>query len=147
MAMSDQPVLSQLNLVARDMDSTLTFYRRLGLEIEAEPGAFHAAANLPGGMLIEWDSTEFFSQWDTGWGGTTGGSTVLGFWVATRDAVDEIYADLTGAGNRGHQPPYDAFWGGRYAIVDDPDGNSVGIMSPQDPDRKFWPPSQPPRAS
>lgn len=75
------------------------------------------------------------------------GSTVLGFWVTTRDAVDEIYTDLTGGGHRGHQPPYDAFWGGRYAIVDDPDGNSVGIMSPQDPDRKFWPPSQPPRAS
>ncbi len=44
--MSDPPVLSQLNLVARDMDGTLAFYRRLGLEIEAEPGAFHAAANL-----------------------------------------------------------------------------------------------------
>jgi len=65
-------------------------------------------------------------------GGTTGASTVLGFWVTTCDAVDEIYTDLTGAGHRGHQPLYDAFWGGRYAIVDDPDGNSVGIMSPQD---------------
>ncbi len=70
--MSDQPVLSQLNLVARDMDSTLASYRRLGLEIEAEPGASHAAASLPGGMLIEWDSTEFFSQWDTGWVGRQG---------------------------------------------------------------------------
>lgn len=72
---------------------------------------------------------------------------MLGFWVTTREAVDDIYADLTGAGHKGHQPPYDAFWGSRYAIIDDPDGNSVGIMSPEDPERKSWPPSQPPRAT
>jgi uncharacterized glyoxalase superfamily protein PhnB len=34
------------------------------------------------------------------------------------------------------QPPYDAFWGARYAVVSDPDGNAVGIMSPIDPDRR-----------
>ena len=31
------------------------------------------------------------------------------------------------------QEPYDAFWGARYAVVSDPDGNGVGIMSPIDP--------------
>ena len=44
-----------------------------------------------------------------------------------------MYADLTGAGYRGQQPPYDAFWGARYAVVEDPDGNAVGLMSPSDP--------------
>jgi len=140
-----QPVLGQLNLVVRDMDATLSFYRRLGLDIQADPGAFHASAHLPGGMLVEWDTAEFLSQWDTGWTGATGGSTVLGFWVTTREAVDDIYTDLTGTDHGHHQPPYDAFWGGRYAIVDDPDGNSVGIMSPADPQRAFWPPTPPPR--
>lgn len=145
--MPQQPVLSQLNLVVRDMDATLGFYRRLGLNVDVDQGDFHAAAHLPNGMLIEWDSTEFVRQWDTGWNATTGGSAVLGFWVTTREAVDDIYADLTGAGHKGHQPPYDAFWGSRYAIVDDPDGNSVGIMSPEDPERKSWPPGQPPKAT
>jgi len=145
--MPQQPVLSQLNLVVRDMDATLGFYRRLGLNIDVDPGDFHSSAHLPNDVLIEWDSTEFVPQWDTGWNSTTGGSAVLGFWVTTREAVDDIYADLTGAGHKGNQPPYDAFWGSRYAIVDDPDGNSVGIMSPEDPERKSWPPSQPPRAT
>jgi len=145
--MPQQPMLSQLNLVVSDMDATLGFYRRLGLSVEVDPGDFHAAAHFPNGVIIEWDSTEFVPQWDTGWNATTGGSTVLGFWVTTREAVDDIYADLTGAGHKGHQPPYDAFWGSRYAIVDDPDGNSVAIMSPEDPERKSWPPSQPPRAT
>jgi len=66
---------------------------------------------------------------------------VLGFSVATRDDVDRIYAEVTGAGYTGQQAPYDAFWGARYAIVADPDGNAVGIMSPSDPDRRSAPPS------
>jgi catechol 2,3-dioxygenase-like lactoylglutathione lyase family enzyme len=32
------PVLNQLNLVVRDTDASVAFYRRLGLEIDAEPG-------------------------------------------------------------------------------------------------------------
>jgi hypothetical protein len=38
------------------------------------------------------------------------------------------------------QPPYDAFWGARYAIVEDPDGIAVGLMSPISPDFKSVPP-------
>lgn len=69
-----QPVLHQLNLVIKDMVTTLAFYRRLGLRIDVD-------------------------------------------------------------------------WGARYAIVEDPDGNGVGLMSPIDPERKYWPPRRPPAAS
>jgi uncharacterized glyoxalase superfamily protein PhnB len=34
------------------------------------------------------------------------------------------------AGHRSHLAPFDAFWGARYAVVLDPDGNRVGISSP-----------------
>ena len=40
---------------------------------------------------------------------------------------------------QGQQSPYDAFWGARYAVIEDPDGNAVGIMSPVDPDRRSQP--------
>jgi catechol 2,3-dioxygenase-like lactoylglutathione lyase family enzyme len=146
MLMLYEPVLNQVNLVVRDMEATVAFYRRLGLTIDAAPGAVHAVARLANGMAIEWDSREFVPQWDSGWNGQTGGSAVVGFSVPTREAVDEVYTELTAAGHTGHQQPYDAFWGSRYAIVDDPDGNSVGIMSPEDPERKIWPP-QPPLSS
>jgi uncharacterized glyoxalase superfamily protein PhnB len=44
------------------------------------------------------------------------------------------------------QRPYDAFWGGRFAVVADPDGNEVGLMSPIDERRRHWPPDMsPPR--
>lgn len=139
----DQPTLNQLNLVVRDMDATVAFYRRLGLKIDAEAGAPHVAMRLQNNMLLEFDHTTFVQQWDSGWSGLTGGSTVLGFALASRDAVDTLYADLIAAGYRGHQRPYDAFWGARYAIVDDPDGNGIGLMSPIESERKFWPPAPP----
>jgi hypothetical protein len=44
------------------------------------------------------------------------------------------------------QVPYDAFWGARYAIVADPDGNEVGLMSPRDDDRRSFPPADSPDA-
>ena len=60
--------------------------------------------------------------------------------MGSREAVDEVYADLTAAGYVGLQPPHDAFWGARYAIVEDPDGIAVGLMSPISPDFKSVPP-------
>ena len=48
-------------------------------------------------------------------------------------------ATLAADGVPVQQPPCDAFWGARYAIVSDPDGNAVGIMSPVDPDRSRSP--------
>lgn len=142
----DGPVLDQLNLAVHDMDAAVAFYRRLGLRIDAEPGAEHVAVRMANGLVLEFDATSFVPRWDTGWSGTTGGGPVIGFKVETREAVDERYADLTGAGYRGHQPPWDAFWGARYAIVDDPDGHPVGLMSPIDPARRSWPPTAPPTA-
>jgi uncharacterized glyoxalase superfamily protein PhnB len=60
--------------------------------------------------------------------------------VATRADVDAVYRDMTAAGHRGLQEPIDAFWGARYAIIEDPDGIAVGVMSPISPDRKSPPP-------
>jgi uncharacterized glyoxalase superfamily protein PhnB len=53
--------------------------------------------------------------------------------VAARDEVDGLVAALEVGGVHVQQPPFDAFWGARYAVVCDPDGNAVGIMSPIDP--------------
>lgn len=141
---AEKPILDQFNLVVSDMEATVAFYRRLGLEIpdtDPEWQHRHRSASFPGGIDMDFDSGEFTAQWNQGWPGQ--GMGVLGFKVQTRDAVDEIYADLTGAGYRGQQPPFDAFWGSRYAVVEDPDGHAVGIMSPVDPAMKSAAPARP----
>jgi uncharacterized glyoxalase superfamily protein PhnB len=44
--------------------------------------------------------------------------------------VDATYARLTAAGHEGHLAPWDAVWGMRYAVLHDPDGNSVDLFAP-----------------
>lgn len=139
------PVLSQINLVARDMEATAAFYRRLGLTLDEPPAPWdqhHCTVSGPDGMDLEIDSTAFATVWNEGWPAGDGG-VVIGFRLRTRALVDETYWDLTEAGCVGQQPPYDAFWGARYAVVKDPDGNSVGLMSPIDPAMRAAPPPAP----
>ncbi len=138
------PILNQFNLVVSDMEATVAFYRRLGLTIPDVDGAWpnnHRSPAMPGGIDLDFDTVEFAREWDQGWTARPGGGMgVLGFAVESREAVDALYADLTGGGYAGQQPPYDAFWGARYAVVSDPDGNAVGIMSPISPERRSPPP-------
>ena len=137
-------LLDQINLVVQDMNAACAFYRRLGLAINVAPDGRHASAELPNGVTVEFDTTDFVPTWDSAWAGTTGGGAVLGFSLASSEEVDRVYDELIAAGHRPHQRPYDAFFGARYAIVDDPDGHPVGLMSPISPERKFWPPRKPP---
>ena len=143
-----QPVLNQLNIVVRDMEAALTFYRRLGLDIperavwRTASGPHHVEVAMPNGVHLEIDSIALAKHYNAGWRAPAGeGSrSVVGFALPSREAVDERYAELTAAGYTGCQPPYDAFWGARYAVIEDPDGNHVGLMSPKDPARRSAPP-------
>jgi len=142
--MSDRaPDLHMLNLVVADLPASLDFYRRLGVPVPDGPDAEgpHAQLRMPGGFSLELDTGESARLWHAGWrADPASGRVVIGFSVATRDEVDARYAELTSAGYAGRQPPFDAFWGARYAIVADPDGNDVGLMSPIDESRRSWPP-------
>ena len=133
--MTDGPVLNQVNLVVSDMDATIAFYERLGLTVpDTDPAwrAHHRTVEAPGGIDLEFDSEQSTAIWNEGWAASRR-PCVLGFGVPSREAVDELYTTLTTAGSTGQLAPHDAFWGSRYAIVEDPDGNPVGIMSPPDP--------------
>jgi len=141
------PVFNQLNIVSGDMEASIAFYRRLGVEISdqavwrTKSGAHHANARS-GETDFEMDSVAFARIWNPGWSGHADlkGRVVLGFHVPSREAVDAAYADLTDAGYTGLRAPHDAFWGARYAIVEDPDGIAVGLMSPRSPEFRSPPP-------
>lgn len=144
-----KPLLNQLNLVARDFDATLAFYRRLGIDVPdgpVTPGDIrHAEVEFPGGMVLEFDNHTLARTYNAAWRRPEGSSRALiGFSLPTRESVDALYADLAGAGYEGRQPPYDTFWGARYAVVADPDGNDVGLMSPLDDARRSGPPKESP---
>jgi catechol 2,3-dioxygenase-like lactoylglutathione lyase family enzyme len=146
-----KPILDQINLVCGDLDASIAFYHRLGVEIpdarvwRTPTGGHHASAAEPSaGEAIDFDldSAAFAQIWNSGWKGRTDlrGRVVVGFGVAARSDVDDLFHDMIGAGYRGLQEPHDAFWGARYAIIEDPDGVAVGLMSPVSPDKKSPPP-------
>ena len=146
-----KPTLTQINLVCGDVEASIAFYRRLGVEIPEDgiwrtsTGAHHVGAAGQRGsaaIAIDLDSVVFAQHWNAGWKGRTDlrGRVVVGFDVPTRDAVDDIFHDMTSAGYLGLQEPYDALWGSRYAVLEDPDGIAVGLMSPVAPDKKSPPP-------
>jgi catechol 2,3-dioxygenase-like lactoylglutathione lyase family enzyme len=139
----ERPILDQINLVVKDMDASVAFYRRLGVDIPdwmPDWDRHHRSANVGGGLDFDLDSARFASDWNEG---SRGPACVISFKVASSDSVDTIYAELTGAGYAGQQSPYDAFWGSRFALVEDPDGNVVGLMGPMDASkrREVEPPS------
>ena len=141
------PDLHMLNVVVSDMAAGLAFYRRLGIAVPGDavtPGT-HMQLRMPGGFSLELDTAESARLWHAGWRTDPASvRVVIGFSLPTRDAVDARYAELTSAGYAARQPPFDAFWGARYAIVADPDGNDVGLMSPLDESRRTWPPEESP---
>ena len=143
--MTERPVFDQVNLVVADMAASVEFYRRLGLRIGGDDdpwAAHHRSADTDGGVDLDFDSRDFARVWSQGWPEGRSGA-VLSFRMPDRASVDRTYAELTGAGYAGQQEPYDAFWGARFAIVSDPDGNPVGLMSESDPEWRSAPPPLP----
>jgi catechol 2,3-dioxygenase-like lactoylglutathione lyase family enzyme len=143
--------LEQIDIVVRDMQRSIAFYRLLGVSIEdvpdpkwAEWALHHRSGVASNGVRVEFDSVTFAKQWNPALDDAKLGSAVIPFFqVSSREEVDRVHARVTAAGHRSHKAPEDAFWGARYAIVEDPDGNSVGIMSAIDESERRPPPPPP----
>jgi uncharacterized glyoxalase superfamily protein PhnB len=69
-------------------------------------------------------------SFDPDWQPPSGGHRVaFAFLCASPTDVDATYARLTGMGYHGHKAPFDAFWGQRYAQIEDPDGNVIDLFA------------------
>ena len=126
------PKFDLIGIIVQDMAAALRFYRQLGLPIpdgvEAED---HVECTLPNGLRIAWDTATLVQSIDEHWSTPSGGHRMnFAFLCDSPTEVDSTYARLTGAGYSGHKPPWDAFWGQRYAQVFDPDGNPVDLFAP-----------------
>jgi catechol 2,3-dioxygenase-like lactoylglutathione lyase family enzyme len=68
--MTSRPVFSQLNIVVRDMDAAVRFYRMLGLDISSTvgdwppgSGARHVDGHPNGGAHLDLDNAEMTRIW------------------------------------------------------------------------------------
>lgn len=125
------PQLNVIGIVVTDMSASLAFYRRLGLEFpEGAESEGHNEAALSGGMRIALDTEavikSFYSDWQRP---SSAGRIGLAFQCADPAEVDAVYNELVEAGYHGELKPWDAFWGQRYASIQDPDGNGVDLYA------------------
>ncbi|WP_156725418.1 VOC family protein [Streptomyces apocyni] len=126
------PRFDLIGIVVSDLAASLAFYRRLGLVFpEAAEDQPHVEAELPGGLRFALDTEETVRSFHPDWRPPTSeGRIGLAFLCGDAPSVDARYAELTAAGGKGVLAPFDAFWGQRYATVEDPDGNGVDLFAP-----------------
>ncbi|WGD36250.1 VOC family protein [Lysinibacter sp. HNR] len=120
-----------IGIVTRDMAASLAFYRTLGMDIPARAdNASHVEVTLKGGVVIVWDSVKIITGFDPNYTFPTGGHHIsLAFDQGTPEGVDQAHAKLVAAGYPAHIDPWDAFWGQRYTVFLDPDGNSIDLYA------------------
>lgn len=122
--------LEVVGIAVKSMADSLRFYRLLGMAIpEGSESEAHVEIALDG-MRFTWDTVEVLRGVYDEWNEQPAGHRVeLAFKCDGRDEVDSLYSTVVEQGYRGHKPPWDAFWGQRYAIVEDPDGNLISLFA------------------
>jgi uncharacterized glyoxalase superfamily protein PhnB len=126
------PRFEAVGIVVGDMARSLAFYRKLGLEFpEGAEAEDHVEAQLPGGLRYMLDTESVIKMFDPEWQRPSGGHAVGGaFRCDSPEEVDRVYAELLEAGGTAHKEPWDAFWGQRYAQLNDPDGTVIDLFAP-----------------
>src|SRR5581483_1586871 len=127
--MAIQP--DMVGIVVSNMAASLGFYRMLGLAVpEGAEGQPHVEVVTPNGYRIAWDTEEIMRGIYPDWPQPFGQRVGLAFKCGSPAEVDALYERIVASGHRGHKPPWDAFWGQRYAVVADPDGTLIDLFAP-----------------
>ena len=125
--------LFMIGLVVQDMGKSLEFYRRLGLAIpEGSEAKTHVEVKMGSGLTFFLDSNP--ARWDARYAAQREATpdqasdsypSILEFYLKTEEAVSTKYAEMTGLGYTGFRAPYDTSFGMCFAMLKDPDGNTI----------------------
>ena len=122
--------LDMLGIVTKNIGSSLEFYRTLGLDVPTSWEGPYVEMTLQGGIRLSWNDLDMVKEHDPNWEQPVGNRLGMAFLCDSVADVNARYERLAKAGYVGYTPPFDAFWGQRYATVTDPDGNNVDLFFP-----------------
>lgn len=118
---------SRVDLLVNDMKRSLAFYGLLGFSFdERDSEQKYVEKKMPSGFRISWCQREIIDALVPG-SPPCGHRVELAFRCEGRGGVDRAYRYIIDAGYASVRAPFDAPWGQRYAFVEDPDGNLVGL--------------------
>jgi catechol 2,3-dioxygenase-like lactoylglutathione lyase family enzyme len=121
--------LDMVGIVVKDMKRALDFYRALGFDIpEADNGQMHVEIKHEG-VRIAFDTIDVARDVYGSWEEPSGHRIELAYLCESAGALDELYRTVVARGYEGRREPWDAFWGQRYAILADPDGNLISLFA------------------
>lgn len=125
--------ITSVALWVRDLPSTAHFYRLLGLEVPdpaGDPLGDPTFLVFPNGLAFGVGTGAAVRAYNPVRPEPSGGSPVM-LEVGYDDPgeVDDMHSTVVGAGHRSQVAPFDAPWGVRFAVVEDPDGNAVGLTA------------------
>jgi catechol 2,3-dioxygenase-like lactoylglutathione lyase family enzyme len=119
--------LYMVGVIVEDMARAAEFYRRLGVDVpEGAESEGHVEVKMSD-LTFFLSTKEANARWDPARSKISGDGyrIVLEFHLEDRAALDAKYEELTGYGYVGHCAPYDVTANTRFAMVDDPDGNTI----------------------
>ena len=120
-----------IDIVVADMSRALAFYHTLGLDAPLDKEEeMQVEIKTPGGATIGLVREEIVRKTNPHWVTPVGQRVTFACKCDSADEVDAVYAKVVAAGYRGLKEPWDAFWGQRYAFLQDPDGNRVDLFAP-----------------
>ena len=118
--------LYMVGVVVEDMPRAVEFYRRLGVAVPDGAEAQEHVEVAMSGLTFFLSTKQANARWDPARADAAGGyRIVLEFYLEGREALDAKYDELTGLGYASHCAPYDVTPELRFAMVDDPDGNTI----------------------
>lgn len=120
-----------IDVVVADMSSALKFYRTLGLDAPTDADSDpQVQIHTEGGATLGFVTEELVRKGNPDWVTPVGQRVTFACKCDDVEELDATYARVVAAGYAPVKEPWNAFWGQRYAFLQDPDGNRVDLFTP-----------------
>lgn len=122
--------IDAVGVTSKNIQKTVEFYLLLGFKFPKVKGnEDHVEAETPvGEVRLMIDSAELFRKLNEE-SQIIGNHSVFALLCDTPQKVNEITKKIKQAGFTLAKEPWDAFWGQRYAVVEDPDGYRIDLFA------------------
>lgn len=122
--------IDAVGVASSDLKKTVVFYETLGFEFpEYDEDSDHLEPVAPDGSArLMIDSVKLMSEL-IGEAPRHGNHSAFAILYDSSSEVDEVAARVQAAGFNVVTEPWDAFWGQRYCVVQDPDGYKVDLFA------------------